>query len=129
MRCRRSLTSAGLGAAPAAIVRLTAAALLALALAGCESSTVNPVAAYIVPPVMARPGPGEISLCYNRVTESTAHLRQMVKDVCRDPQLVSNRVNLDTCSLFSPAEARFRCAHVERSLAEERPQMPLDALR
>jgi len=106
---------------------LPAAILLSLAAAGC--GRVDPVHAYFVPPQMAGPGPGRLSLCYNRVSESTESLQEMVRGVCQDARLLSNQVNLNTCSLFSPVEARFQCSHIVRSLAEERPPMPLEVLR
>lgn len=101
---------------------------LAAGLGGCGSAP-DPVGAYLLPPMLGKPGPGQVSLCYNKYTESMEDLRRMVLEVCRDPRLLRNKVNLDSCSLLSPVEARFECAFVVRSLAEERPQMPLDAIR
>lgn len=101
--------------------------LLCAVLAGC--GRVDPVHAYFLSPQMPKAGPGQLSLCYNRVSESTQSLQEMVREVCRDPRLLSNRVNLDACSLISPVEARFECSHISRSLAEERPPMPLEVLR
>ena len=108
--------------------RPVAGLALCLLLAACGGSA-DPVGAYFVPPQMSRSGPGIISLCYNRYTDSVEDLRRQVLDVCRDPRLVGNATNLDRCSLFSPVEARFECSHVVRSLAEERPQMRLDVIR
>lgn len=106
---------------------LPAMLLLSALLAGC--GRVDPVHAYFLSPQMPKAGPGQVSLCYNRVSESTQSLQEMVRGVCRDPRLLSNRVNLDACSLISPVEARFECSHISRSLAEERPPMPLEVLR
>lgn len=104
-------------------------ALCACLLPAACGTAGDPVSAYFVAPQMTKSGPGRISLCYNRLSESDESLRRQVAEVCTDPRLLSNAVNLDICSIMSPVEARFECSHVTRSLAEERPQMRQDVIR
>ena len=91
--------------------RATFPLLILLALGGCGTEALAPVAASPRPASLADPRP-RVAFCYNQGTTNPKKLTALARDACGagfSPRFVADAPNLGACPLLSPSRVTFAC--------------------